>query len=84
MRLDEMVGWVVLARQNGAEHGTLEIKVVNGKPHAYVNLDNGKRVHVPFSPVVEREISEGWVQLGVKVDHSWGDAIKTAWTIRAV
>lgn len=61
--------------------GLLEIKTINGKPHAYIVLDNGARVHVPASPVTSRELdSEGRIVV-VASDKSHGDTLTVTWRI---
>lgn len=63
------------------DNGTLEVKIINGKPHAYINLDNGARLHVPASPVADRELDkQGRIVLSV-TDKSHGDSLKSTWRI---
>lgn len=81
----QLVGRVRVRRAGREDAGTLEVVERAGKPHAYVVTDAGERVHVPFAPGVERGAPDaaGWVTLGVKEDSSWGDTLRTTWSLRA-
>ena len=85
MTIAELAGRVILRRGLGDEPGLLEVVVRQGKRHAYVNTDAGKRVHLPFAPDTDRGDFDyqRHLVLGTKVDHSSGDTIVTVWSLRA-
>lgn len=93
--LRNLAGPVDVSINGGVFSGVLEIREVKGGQHAYL-LDattGAKLVYLPFDPDAARSVAQrgiglpgpdpdAWYQLGVRVDHSSGDARRVSWHVR--